>query len=148
MAWYFKNTNNWIDSWIDNYYKVEVAEIVDLISKTHVGNFRQTTFQSQKQNTLVLMRTRPQAIIQLRQIKNSNPLNFPGNLIVPGKNETHLSLDIKLFMEAIKCYPELYDKKVKEYADKTLKKNLQCELCTQCVEKWDELGYKEKKRKR
>ena len=55
-----------------------------------------------------------------------------------------MSVDIELFMEAIKSHPALYDKKVKEYSDKNLKKKLWCELCTQFVEKWDELSDKEK----
>lgn len=58
-----------------------------------------------------------------------------------------MSLDIELFIEAIKLHPALYDKKVKEYADKNLKKKLWCELCTQFVEKWNKLCDKEKKEK-
>lgn len=58
-----------------------------------------------------------------------------------------MSLDIEVFIEAVKLRPALYDTKIKEYADKNLKKKLWCELCREFVEKWDELGDKEKTEK-
>ena len=63
-----------------------------------------------------------------------------------------MSVDTKLFIEAMNCLSKQLNhtqrymiKKVKEYADKNLKKKLWCELCMQFVEKWDELSDKEKK---
>ncbi|KAG8223732.1 hypothetical protein J437_LFUL003638 [Ladona fulva] len=55
-----------------------------------------------------------------------------------------MSLDLDAFISEIQVRPAIYDTKLKEYFDKSLKRQLWIELCKTFVDNWSELEVAEK----
>lgn len=56
-------------------------------------------------------------------------------------------MDVDILINAVKERPALYDKTVKDYANRIVKRNLWSEVCAAVIEDWNTLSEEERKSK-